>query len=45
MSELRQPYTPLGIDNETLDEIILINENRQEHADHHNDVYKNLFGF
>ena len=35
MSELRQPYTPLGIANETLDETILINENRQENADHH----------
>ena len=35
MSELRQPYTPFGIDNETLDETILINENRQELADHH----------
>ena len=36
MSELRQPYTPLGIANETLDETIIINENRQENADHHN---------
>ena len=35
MSELRQPYTPLGITNETLDETIIRNENRQE-ADHHN---------
>ena len=35
MSELRQPYTPLGIANETSDETILINENRQENADHH----------
>ena len=35
MSELRQPYTPLGIANETLDETIIINENRQENADHH----------
>ena len=34
-SELRQPYTPLGIANETLDETILINENRQENANHH----------
>ena len=38
MSELRQPYTPLGIANETLDEIILINENRQENADHHKNI-------
>ena len=35
MSELRQPYTPIGIANETLDEIITINENRQENADYH----------
>ena len=35
MSELRQPYTPIGITNETLDETIIINENRQESADHH----------
>ena len=35
MSELRQPYTPLGIANETLDETIIINENRQENTDHH----------
>ena len=35
MSELRQPYTPIGIANETLDEFIIINENRQEEADHH----------
>ena len=35
MSDLRQPYTPLGIANETLDETIIINENRQENADHH----------
>ena len=34
MSELRQPYTPLGIANETLDETITINEDRRE-ADHH----------
>ena len=34
MGELRQPYTPFGIANETLDETIIINENRQE-ADHH----------
>ena len=35
MSELRQPYTPIGITDETLDETIIINENRQEKADHH----------
>ena len=35
MSELRQSYTPLGITKETLDETIIINENRQENADHH----------
>ena len=35
MSELRQPYTPLGIAEHTLDETIIINENRQERADHH----------
>ena len=35
MSEQRQPYTPLGIKNETLDETIITNENRQENADHH----------
>ena len=35
MSELRQPYTPLGITEDTLDETIIINENRQERADHH----------
>ena len=34
MSELRQPYTLLGITNEILYETIIINENRQE-ADHH----------
>ena len=34
MSELRQLYTPLGIANETLDDTIPINENRQE-ADYH----------
>ena len=34
MGELRQPYTPIGIANETLDETIIVNENRQE-ADHH----------
>ena len=35
MSELRQPYTPIGITDETLDETIIINANRQENADHH----------
>ena len=35
MSELRQPYTPLGIAEDTLDETNIINENRQERADHH----------
>ena len=39
MSELRQPYTPLGIANETLDENIIINENRQENADHHTALF------
>ena len=36
MGELRQPYTPLGITEDTLDESIIINENRHEKADHHN---------
>ena len=35
LSELRQSYIPIGIANETLDETIIINENRQEEADHH----------
>ena len=35
MNELRQPYTPLGITENTLDESIIINENRHEEADHH----------
>ena len=35
MSELRQPYTPIGIAIEILDEAIIINENRQENADYH----------
>ena len=35
VSELRQPYTPLGIAEDILDETIIINENRQERADHH----------
>ena len=35
MSELRQQYTPLGIAEATLDETIIINENRQERVDHH----------
>ena len=42
MSELRQPYIPLGIANETLDETIIINENRQENADHHRFKFKFL---
>ena len=33
MNELRQPYTPLGVVNETLDETIIVNESRPE-ADH-----------
>ena len=36
ISELRQPYTPIGITDETLDETTIINENGQENADHHN---------
>ena len=35
MSELRQPYNALGIENETLDGTITRNENRQENTDHH----------
>ena len=35
MDELRQPTTPLGVVNETLDATIIINENRGE-ADYHN---------
>ena len=35
MSELRQQYTLLGIAEDTLDETIIINENREERADHH----------
>ena len=35
MSELKQPYTPLGIAEDILNETIIINENRQERADHH----------
>ena len=35
MSELRQPYTPLGIAEDILVETIFINENRQGKADHH----------
>ena len=34
MSELGQPYSPLGVVNERLDETIIINENRQK-ADYH----------
>ena len=39
MSELRQPYTSLGIAEDTLDETIIINENRQARADHHSLSY------
>ena len=39
MSELRQPHTPLEIAEDTLDETIIINENRQEKADHHNRLF------
>ena len=42
LSELSQTYTPLGIANETLDETIIINENRRE-ADHHRTNYQNGF--
>ena len=41
MSELRQPYTPIGIANETLDETIIINENRQDNADHYIGILAN----
>ena len=34
MYELRQPSTPFGVANETLDDKVIINENRQE-ADCH----------
>ena len=34
MHELRQPSTPFGVGNVTLDDTIIINENRQE-ADYH----------
>ena len=34
MSELRQAYAPLEVVNETLDETIIMNENRPE-ADYH----------
>ena len=34
MSELRLPYTLLGIANETLEETIILNEERRG-ADHH----------
>ena len=34
MYELRQPSTHFGVANETLDDTIIINENRQE-ADYH----------
>ena len=35
MLELRQPLTYFGVANETLDESIIINENRQQEADYH----------
>ena len=35
MYELRQPPTSFGVANETLDDTIIINENRQENADYH----------
>ena len=35
MYELRQPRTSFGVANETLDDTIIINENRQENADYH----------
>ena len=34
MDELRQPSTPLGVVKETLDETMMINENRQEAVYH-----------
>ena len=34
MYELRQPSTSFGVANETLDDTIIINENKQE-ADYH----------
>ena len=39
MSELRQPYTPLGIANETLDETVIFNENGRE-TDYHRQFWK-----
>ena len=35
MYELRQPRTSFGVANETLDDTIIINENRQGNADYH----------
>ena len=35
MYELGQPSTSFGVANETLDDTIIINENRQENADYH----------
>ena len=37
MYELRQPSTPFGVANKTLDDTIIINENRQE-ADYQTDL-------
>ena len=41
MNELRQPYTPLGVVNETLDETVIINENKPE-VDHHSRITMKL---
>ena len=35
MHELRQPSTPFGVANTTLDDTIVINENRQDNTDYH----------
>ena len=47
MYELKQPSTPFGVANGTLDDTIIISENRQE-ADYHNwhyDFFKNRIVF
>ena len=41
MHELRQPSTPFGVANTTLDDTITINENRQE-ADYHKHLDKGM---
>ena len=41
MDELRQPSTPFGVANETLEDTIIINKNRQE-ADYHSTVLKKM---